>query len=255
MESEAWLDTLNKHDMFKPTTSSASTSVLDASLLKVDELRNSDSLVLHSDDNDSDEDEESLVQRTNLLCVRGPDLFLAVGRQIRMLPLKDVKESGNNEDISYKTLSTPNVAFDIKHMVLNPTGKLLAVVGARQVAVVILPRPGVSRTSSTRIECSSIRIGEYYHIPGSTRITKVDWHSWGEGGASLLVLTSDGQLREYDVAKDPGEPQQTVDLLRPPESKLKFDVSGPAEAVSFCIGQGAADWSPLTIYTLTSEGE
>ncbi|KAG9128345.1 hypothetical protein FRC07_000457 [Ceratobasidium sp. 392] len=255
MESEAWLDALSRHDVFKPAASSSSTSVLDTSSLKIDELRNSNSLVLRSDDDDSDDDEESLVQRTNILCVRGPDLFLAIGRQVRILSLKDVKESENREDVSYKTLSTPNVTFDIKHMVVNPTGKLLAVVGARQIAVIILPRPGMSKTSSTRLECSSIKIGEYYHISGSTRIAKVDWHPWGEGGASLLVLTSDGQLREYDVAKDPSEPQQTVDLLRPPESKLKFDVSGPAEAVSFCIGQGAADWSPLTIYTLTSEGE
>ncbi|KAG9099424.1 hypothetical protein FRC06_005294 [Ceratobasidium sp. 370] len=254
MESEAWLDTLNGHDVFKPTASSSSVSAPDTSLLKVDELRGNNSLVLRSDGGE-DEDEESLAQRTNIMCVRGPDLFLAVGQQIRMLPLKDVKESESNEDVPYKVLSTPNVTFEIKHMVVNTTGKLLAVIGARQIAVVILPRPGVAKTSSTRLECSSIQIGEYYHIPGSSRITKVDWHPWGEGGASLLVLTSDGQLREYDVAKDPGEPQQTVDLLRPLENKLKFDVSGPAEAVSFCIGQGAADWSPLTVYTLTSEGE
>ncbi|KAG8722485.1 hypothetical protein FRC08_001541 [Ceratobasidium sp. 394] len=254
MEAEAWLDTLNRHDVFKPTTGSSSVSAPDTSLLKIDELRGNHSLVLRSD-GDSDSDDESVVQRTNIMCVRGPDLFLAVGRQIRMLPLKDVKESESSEDVSYKILSTPNVTFDIKHMVVNTTGKLLAVVGARQIAVVILPRPGLTKTSSTRLECSSIQIGEYYHLPGSTRITKVDWHPWGEGGASLLVLTSDGQLREYDVAKDPSEPQQTVDLLRPSENKLKYDVSGPVEAVSFCLGQGAADWSPLTVFTLTSEGE
>lgn len=119
---------------------------------------------------------------------------------------------------------------------------------------------------------SSMQIGEYYHVPGSSRITKVDWHPWGEGGASLLVLTSDGQLRyvagvaqkrivftciyrEYDVAKDPSEPQQTVELLALPQNKLKYDVSASAEAVSFCIGRGSADWSPFTVYALTTEGE
>ncbi|KAG8730544.1 hypothetical protein FRC11_006446 [Ceratobasidium sp. 423] len=140
-------------------------------------------------------------------------------------------------------------------MVVNPTGKLLAVVGGRQVAVVVLPRPGITKTLSTRLECSSIQIGEYYHVPGSSRITKVDWHPWGEGGASLLVLTSDGQLREYDVSKDPSEPQQTVELLAPPQNKLKYDVTASAEAASFCIGHGSADWSPLTLYVLTTEGE
>ncbi|QRV72489.1 nuclear pore complex protein [Ceratobasidium sp. AG-Ba] len=254
MGPEAWLDSLSSHDVFKPTATSSSALTADTSLLQVDELRNNNSLVLRPDE-ESEDDEELLVQRKNIMCIRGPDLFLAAGRQIRMLPLREIKESEADEDVPYKTLSTPNVTFDIEQLVVNPTGKLLAVVGTRQIAVVVLPRSGMSKSSSARLECSSIQIGEYYHIPGSPRITKVDWHPWGEGGASVLVLTSDGQLREYDVAKDPGEPQQTVDLLRPAESKLKFDASGSAQAVSFCIGQGAADWSPLTVYTLTNEGE
>lgn len=253
MESEAWLDALNKHNVFNTTPdSNTSTTALGASLLQLEDL--SVSIVPRSDV-DSDIDEESVVQRSNIMCIRGPDLFLAVGRQIRMLPLKSVKESDKAEEVPYKTLSTPNVTFDIKHMVVNPTGKLLAAVGVRQVAVVVLPRLGITKTTSSRIECSSMQIGEYYHVPGSSRITKVDWHPWGEGGASLLVLTGDGQLREYDVAKDPSEPQQTVELLAPPQNKLKYDVSASAEAVSFCIGRGSADWSPFTVYTLTTEGE
>jgi nucleoporin NUP82 len=62
-------------------------------------------------------------------------------------------------------------------------------------------------------------------------------------------------FREYDVAKDPSEPQQTVELLAPPQNKLKYDVTASAEAVSFCIGHGSADWSSFTIYVLTTEGE
>ncbi|KAF8709136.1 Nuclear pore component, partial [Rhizoctonia solani] len=253
METETWLDALKKHNVFNAMPdSNTSTVALGSSTLQLEDL--SVALAPRSDD-DSDIDEDSVAQRTNIICIRGPDLFIAVGRQIRMLPLKAAKEAENVEEVVYKTLSTPNVTFEIKHMVVNPTGKLLAVVGRRQVAVVVLPRPGVTKTMSTRIECSSIQIGEYYHVPGSSKITKVDWHPWGEGGASLLVLTSDGQLREYDVSKDPNEPQQTVELLVPSQSKLKYDASAPAEAVSFCIGQGYADWSTFTVYVLTSEGE
>ncbi|GAB1519998.1 hypothetical protein RhiTH_003071 [Rhizoctonia solani] len=253
MDTETWLDALKKHNVFNAMPdSNTSTVALGSSTLQLEDL--SVALAPRSDD-DSDIDEDSVAQRTNIICIRGPDLFIAVGRQIRMLPLKAAKEAENVEEVVYKTLSTPNVTFEIKHMVVNPTGKLLAAVGRRQVAVVVLPRPGVTKTMSTRIECSSIQIGEYYHVPGSSKITKVDWHPWGEGGASLLVLTSDGQLREYDVSKDPNEPQQTVELLAPSQSKLKYDASAPAEAVSFCIGQGYADWSAFTVYVLTSEGE
>ncbi|QRW16097.1 nuclear pore complex protein [Rhizoctonia solani] len=253
MDTETWLDALKKHNVFNAMPdSNTSTVALGSSTLQLEDL--SVTLAPRSDD-DSDIDEDSVAQRTNIICIRGPDLFIAVGRQIRMLPLKAAKEAENVEEVVYKTLSTPNVTFEIKHIVVNPTGKLLAVVGRRQVAVIVLPRPGVTKTMSTRIECSSIQIGEYYHVPGSSKITKVDWHPWGEGGASLLVLTSDGQLREYDVSKDPNEPQQTVELLARSQSKLRYDASAPAEAVSFCIGQGYADWSAFTIYVLTSEGE
>ncbi|CAE6428052.1 unnamed protein product [Rhizoctonia solani] len=253
METETWLDALKKHDVFNTTPdSNTSTFALGSSTLQLEDL--SITIPPRSDD-DSDIDEGSLVQRSNIMCIRGPDLFIAVGRQIRMLPLKTVKEAEGVEEVTYKTLSTPNVTFEIKNMVVNPTGKLLAVVGARQVAVVVLPRPGITKTLSTRIECSSIQIGEYYHVPGSSKITKVDWHPWGEGGASLLILTSDGQLREYDVSKDPNEPQQTVELLAPPQNKLRYDVTASVEAVSFCIGHGSADWSAFTVYVLTAEGE
>ncbi|CUA70126.1 hypothetical protein RSOLAG22IIIB_00473 [Rhizoctonia solani] len=253
METETWLDALKKHDVFNTTPdSNTSTFALGSSTLQLEDLSIT---APPRSDNDSDIDDDSLVQRSNIMCIRGPDLFIAVGRQIRMLPLKAIKEADSTEDVQYKTLSTPNVTFEIKNMVVNPTGKLLAVVGGRQVAVVVLPRPGITKTSSSRIECSSIQIGEYYHVPGSSKITKVDWHPWGEGGASLLVLTSDGQLREYDVSKDPSEPQQTVELLAPPQNKLRYDITAPAEATSFCIGHGSADWSAFTVYVLTTEGE
>jgi hypothetical protein len=101
MESEAWLDALNRHDVFKTVANVSSTSALGASLLQFDDLRTSKSLVLCSDTS-SDIDEEPTMQRTNIMCIRGPDLFLAVGRQIRMLSLKDVKESEKAEDVSYK---------------------------------------------------------------------------------------------------------------------------------------------------------
>lgn len=55
--------------------------------------------------------------------------------------------------VDSQTLHTPNVQFQIEQMVLNPNGKLLAVAGATQVAVVVLPRAPYSRTLSPTIEC------------------------------------------------------------------------------------------------------
>jgi hypothetical protein len=100
MEHEAWLDALGKHDMFNTTPdSNASTVALGASLLQLEDLS---TLILPRSDADSDIDEESVIQRSNIMCIRGPDLFLAVGRQIRMLSLKSVKEAEKVEEVPYK---------------------------------------------------------------------------------------------------------------------------------------------------------
>lgn len=53
----------------------------------------------------------------------------------------------------YQVLHTPNVEFDIHQIAPNPTGKLLAIAGAYQVAVVVLPRAGYSKLVSTSIDC------------------------------------------------------------------------------------------------------
>ena len=43
--------------------------------------------------------------------------------------------------------------FEIHQLTLNPSGKLLAVAGAFQVAVVVLPRSGYMRLVPTVIDC------------------------------------------------------------------------------------------------------
>ena len=42
----------------------------------------------------------------------------------------------------------------------------------------------------------SIQVGQYYHASRTAApIAKVEWHPWGEGGTTLLVMTTDGKLR------------------------------------------------------------
>lgn len=78
---------------------------------------------------------------------------------------------------------------------LNPTGRLLAVVGHHQLIILVLPRAGFAGSVGGEVSCRSFPIDEYQHHPSSTiAITRVRWHVWGEGGNSLWVLTSDGKL-------------------------------------------------------------
>jgi hypothetical protein len=100
METETWLDGLKKHNVFSTRPdSNTSTVALGSSTLQLEDL--SVALIPRSDE-DSDIDEDSMAQRSNIMCIRGPDLFIAVGRQIRMLPLKAVKEAEDVEEVAYK---------------------------------------------------------------------------------------------------------------------------------------------------------
>ena len=132
---------------------------------------------------------------------------------------------------------------------LNPTSKLLAVVGYSQVTVVVLPRKGWNNSSLSRTinvksvalppharsyestlrymtifgaitdvlrnprPDRSISVGQFYHsLPGSSPVAQVTFHEWGENGSSLLILTQDGILRDYSLEDDVEEPATTLNL-------------------------------------------
>lgn len=99
-------------------------------------------------------------------------------------------------------------------------------------------------------------MGQYYHTSAMSPIAKIDWHPWGDSGSTLLVMTVDGKLREYDVSLDPDEPRKTTDFV--PEKKrgayAAVDYS-EREVTSFTFGKGKADWGPLTVYALMKSGD
>lgn len=46
------------------------------------------------------------------------------------------------------------------------------------------------------ISTRSLQVGQVYHAADSSApIAKIEWHPWGEGGTTLMVMTVDGKLR------------------------------------------------------------
>ncbi|KAF7985224.1 hypothetical protein HWV62_7864 [Athelia sp. TMB] len=194
--------------------------------------------------------------RRQVMLLKNEDLIVAAGKELRMSCLGDSR-LGNNAKKTFKVLHTPNVQFEISQLVLNPNGKLLAVVGAYQVAVVVLPRSGYSRLVPTAIDCKSIQVGQFYHASdASAAIAKVEWHPWGEAGSTLMVMTVDGKLREYDISVDTEEPQQVLSFV-PEKKSSSYVAEDPSEreVASFTLGRGKADWGPLTVYTVMKSGD
>ncbi|MCO5565645.1 hypothetical protein L7F22_019319 [Adiantum nelumboides] len=204
----SWLDTLSDHPIFTPPINSAKGKTQD----------------------------DFLAERT-CMAIRNVDVIVSHGKELRMASLLDTKSKSSNptssstqsgNTSSYKLLLSPALDFDIERLIVNPTGKLLAVVGSHKVAVVFLPRPGglsksasvkengIKSTQPTGVRVKAAIVGAFYHhdrIGGKLRLADVHWHPWGELGSSLLIMTKDGVLREYNVSVDVEEPTQTVSLL------------------------------------------
>ncbi|BEJ14075.1 hypothetical protein CspHIS471_0312490 [Cutaneotrichosporon sp. HIS471] len=194
------------------------------------------------------------------LAIRDRDLIVAFGKEIRMTSLSgDGWEVHGTSVGGYKTLKSPHLTFTIHQLVLNPTGRLLAVVGHHQLVVLVLPRAGFASSVGGEVACRSFPVDEYQHSPSSlVSVTKVRWHPWGEGGNSLWVLTANGNLFEYDILR-PQDPVQKFSFLagKTTRPKSKFSAIDPLSqyATSFTFGRGLIDFASLMVYALMANGD
>ncbi|KIY73757.1 hypothetical protein CYLTODRAFT_193304 [Cylindrobasidium torrendii FP15055 ss-10] len=249
------MDALSSHPIFSLPNAfpgrldaSGSQSILELSTNTISRFTESESY---------SQDEILASGKRQVMLLRDSDLIVAVGKEIRMTSLGDTKSKG---DLQYKTLWVPNVQFDIHQIALNPTGKLLAVAGATQVAIIVLPRPGFSRLVPEKLDCKAVQIGQNTHATRSSpAVAKVDWHPWGDAGTTLLVLTVDGRIREYDISVDAEEPQQILSFVPERPRRRGFSAASADtddyEAASFTLGKGRGDWGPLTIYGVMKSGD
>lgn len=228
--------------------------------------------------------EADTARRTSLLATRGTDLIVVVQNELRMTPLAQTKRAMDQgwEAPGYKVLDSDALDFAIQSVHVNPTGKLLVVVGTHTLALVILPRRGYMKQIGARVPVKAVRIGAFYHAPhGTSAIAQCRWHPLGTEGASLVVLTEDAIVREYDVAHDVDEPRQTIAVLPPTRSapsKWSADDDDEHCAVSCAFGRDIGEsralapavheddsldtgatymptWLPYTLFVLMRSGD
>ncbi|GAA93628.1 uncharacterized protein L969DRAFT_91293 [Mixia osmundae IAM 14324] len=213
--------------------------------------------------------------RQRMAIIRDSELLVAVGNQLRLTSLSEIKSHASSsrppspcKRSSYKTLTSDLLTFEIDVLVPSPNGRLLAVVGESQLVVLVLPRLGWASRVSADIPCRAVPVGAYHHGPqGSARIARAIWHPWGDNQSTMLVLTADAILREYDLSRDHQDPVQTLDFssatLTPsknrrgrPDGRFSGEEPEAYIAVSLALGaHDAQDWSPLTLYCLMQNGD
>ncbi|KAJ2557775.1 hypothetical protein EV175_001139 [Coemansia sp. RSA 1933] len=111
--------------------------------------------------------------RRECVAVRGTDLFVAVGKEVRWINLKACKDTfvrceskrmgvrgfaGADEleskqdgvgSVPWYRLGCDALSFDISKLLVNQSGKILVAMGGHQVAVVVLPPPGAATKKPT----------------------------------------------------------------------------------------------------------
>ncbi|KAJ1951579.1 hypothetical protein FBU59_000054 [Linderina macrospora] len=243
--------------------------------------------------------------------IRGTDLFVAVGGEIRWINLqacKDayvgfeskhlgVKNSIDGEKLDSKATSQLEavqhvpwyrvlgeaLGFEIRRLVCNKSGKLLAAVGQREVAVVTLPsRDSPVRTDAKRafsvsrgdkssgvldavcVNCASKAVSALVTagrrgrqagegvVAARARVADVLWHPMSSSDSHLVVLLSSGVVKVFDVLADVSMPEQTISLGSAAAGNSGYSDS---QAVSLCMGSGASGWVRLTLFVLMNTGE
>ncbi|KAF9930478.1 hypothetical protein FBU30_000450 [Linnemannia zychae] len=213
---------------------------------------------------DLKEEYQEAYQGLSCMAVRGQDLYVAVGRQIRYASLEELKMGveyhSREAAIEYidkrqhKILKVQDVDFDIRRLVLNQEGKLLAIVGDEKIVIAALSK-SIKQDPKPVVKCKSFVLGEFYHInKGEAKIVKVLWHPLSKGFTHLVVLTQDCILRMYDVAVDIDEPEQTFSFRAEGVSSGAYGLEN-LQAASFCFGSKYSSWGQLAVYGLTQDGD
>ncbi|KAG0038674.1 hypothetical protein BGZ82_011253 [Podila clonocystis] len=202
-------------------------------------------------------------QGLSCMAVHAQDMYLAVGRQVRHVSLAEVKKGVENHGRDaavafvnkkqHKVLDIERVDFDIRRLVINPDGKLMAVVGDEKIVIVVLTK--TIRQDPKAVSCKSFALGEFYHIDkGPTKVVKVLWHPLSKGLSHVLVMTQDNILRMYNVAVDIDEPEQVFNFGAEGHTSSSYGLVVD-DAASFCFGSKFSPWGQLTVYSVTESGD
>ncbi|KAG4101288.1 hypothetical protein H8356DRAFT_1656393 [Neocallimastix lanati (nom. inval.)] len=205
------------------------------------------------------------------------DLFIChnstIFNSIRYLNLKSFKSLCVKEqtEVAKNSFKEIKINRTIDHYVncisINKNGKLLALIGEEGVDVMIIPQT-VNQLNIKELHANIITVGaDIYSSNNGIKIVKAAWHPLSSTNSHIVILSSDGCLRLFDVSSESKEPEQLYYVGPQYYDEYKYfnssvyipgrSISGNSEemeAVSFTFG-GGDDWEIFTVYVLMKNGD
>ena len=225
---------------------------------------------------------------------RGTEIFVAVGNKIRWADLVSIKDNWEDSIYSrkkqdgdadratpYKTLSVP-VYYQIRQLVLSPSGTLLAICTEHTVHVAVLPESSRLREpNSSPVKLKTYQIGPTTHVIPESPLASVLWHPLAVATRStdcLITITTEAALRIWEVDRSNQwsfeRPALALDLRKLADgisADQDFEPSGfgrnrgfsvddvDMEVASACFGgQGRVDedaWASMTLWIAMKNGD
>ncbi|XP_046841184.1 nucleoporin 88-like [Xenia sp. Carnegie-2017] len=215
----------------------------------------------------------------NILCETHGDLFLWDDEQklIYVANLKNLKAK-NEQSSKYQTLlCTSPPLFKVEKIVFSETGAYLALIGQHGICVIEMPQKRGKFTQfehgKEQINCRSINIDEHFFVcHQSITIFEAKWFPGSYMDIHLIVLTSDNQLRIYDVTK-PLNPLDIISVGAVPQDRsfscpgkstfaeafgeiaVSFDFSGALSADSFTKIRAGVNDVAYSVFLLRENGD
>ncbi|RKF61778.1 Nucleoporin NUP82 [Golovinomyces cichoracearum] len=157
------------------------------------------------------------------IALRGSEVFVAVGKEIRWANLVNVKEvwdehqfencSSLREEKSetrspnsgaqnslYRTIKTP-VADDIRQLLISPRGNHIAILTTHTIHIAILPEPPqLKYLDRSPIKLKCFTLGPTKHVTSQAGIITALWHPLGVNGNCIVTVTEDAVVRVWELS-------------------------------------------------------
>ncbi|KAJ8125346.1 hypothetical protein O1611_g8293 [Lasiodiplodia mahajangana] len=185
------------------------------------------------------------------IAIRGTEVFIAVGKEIRwadLVYLKErwqekaaqgrrgvhIKREGSDEvddgDIiresvengcaeGFRTIKPPAIGSDIQQLIISPYANFMAILTTHTVRIILLPDPShLTAPSLDAIKPKSWSLGPTTHANDRSPIASALWHPLGVNGSALVTVTQDAVVRVWELSQKDRQsfdlPSLTIDLKK-----------------------------------------
>ncbi|CCH42059.1 Nucleoporin [Wickerhamomyces ciferrii] len=174
------------------------------------------------------------------------EIFFAHGSTIRYFK--------SSEGPSYSVLNVAGLDFDIHGLQLNSSGTLLTAYDEKSIIVISLSFNRATKSEENEIKTNSFKIGSSIYNK-SNHIIQLLWNKLSRFDSSLLVLSSDGAIRTFNIRLSPDHPDSIFDLKQTHSRKIGLSENTINDPISMCFGNSETLSGALTLYILNKEGD